>query len=205
MSAKPAAEGAVVAEKPKSKKMLLIIVAVVVLALVGGGAAFFLMKKKPAEGEEGEEAVAEKTEKPEKPAVIRKAPDPKSPPTFMPLESMVVNLADPGGLRFAQFSITLKLEDSKTGDTVKLYMPAIRNGILLEVSQRTADELLGLEGKEKLARAILREVSGQLGFELDDEEEEEEEADTAKPTKKKRRAPAYTPVQAVLFSSFIIQ
>lgn len=199
MSAKPAAEGAEAAEKPKSKKMLIIIIAaVVVLALVGGGAAFFLMKKKPAEGEEGADA-----EHSEKPAVVRKAPDPKAPPTFMPIENMVVNLADPGGGRFAQVGITLKLEDAKTADNVKLYMPAIRNGILLEISQRTADELLGVEGKEKLTKAIIREVSGQLGFEVDDEEEEA--ADSAKASKKKRKAPAYTPVQAVLFSSFIVQ
>jgi flagellar FliL protein len=200
MSAKPAAEGAEAAEKPKSKKMLIIIIAaVVVLALVGGGAAFFLMKKKPAEGEEG--ADAEHTEK--KPAMVRKAPDPKAPPTFMPIENMVVNLADPGGGRFAQVGITLKLEDAKTADNVKLYMPAIRNGILLEISKRTADELLGVEGKEKLTKAIIREVSGQLGFEVDDEEEEPE--DTAKASKKKKKAPAYTPVEAVLFSSFIVQ
>lgn len=198
MSAKPAAEGAAVADKPKSKKMLLIIIGVVVLALVGGGAAFFLLKPKHAE-EEGAEAEAHA-----KPAAApRKAPDPKAPPTFLPIDNMVVNLADPGGGRFAQVGITLKLEDSKTADNVKLYMPSIRNAILMEISQRTADELLGVEGKEKLTRAIVREVSGQLGFEVDDEDEEE--VDTAKSTKKKRKAPSYTPVQAVLFSSFIVQ
>jgi flagellar protein FliL len=199
MSAKPAGEGAAVAEKPKSKKMLIIIIAaVVVLALVGGAGAFFLMKKKPAEGEDGADA-----DHSEKPAVVRKAPDPKVPPTFLPIDNMVVNLADPGGGRFAQVGITLKLEDAKTADNVKLYMPAIRNGILLEISQRTADELLGVEGKEKLTKAIIREVSGQLGFEVDDEEDTTE--DTAKTSKKKRKVPVYTPVQAVLFSSFIVQ
>jgi flagellar FliL protein len=202
MSAKPAAEGAAVAEKPKSKKMLFIIIGVVVLALVGGGAAFFLLKKKPHddEGAEGAEPVAHA--KPAAPPP-RKAPDPKTPPTFMPIENMVVNLADPGGGRFAQVGITLKLEDAKTADNVKLYMPSIRNAILMEISKRTADELLGIQGKEKLTRAIVREVSGQLGFELDDEDEEE--TDPVKAAKKKRRAPAYTPVEAVLFSSFIVQ
>jgi flagellar FliL protein len=178
--------------------LIVIIAAVVLLALVGGGAAFFLMKKKPADGEDGADA-----EHSEKPAVVRKAPDPKVPPTFLPIDNMVVNLADPGGGRFAQVGITLKLEDAKTADNVKLYMPAIRNGILLEISQRTADELLGVEGKEKLTKAIIREVSGQLGFEVDDDEEAPE--DSTKTSKKKRKVPAYTPVQAVLFSSFIVQ
>jgi len=198
MSAKPAAEGAAAAEKPKSKKMLFIIIGVVVLlALVGGGAAFFLLKKKPAEGEDGADAGHA-----EKPAVVHKAPDPHAPPTFMPIDNMVVNLADPGGGRFAQVGITLKLEDSKTADNIKLYMPAIRNGILLAISQRTADELLGVEGKEKLTKAIIRDISAELGYEVDDEENPE---DAAKASKKKRKGPAYTPVQAVLFSSFIVQ
>ena len=201
MSAKPAAEGAAAAEKPKSKKMLFIIIGVVVLALVGGGAAFFLTKKKHADGEEGADT-EHAAPKPTAAAPAHKAPDPKNPPTYLPVDNMVVNLADPGGGRFAQVGITLKLEDAKTADTVKLYMPSIRNGILMEISQRTADELLGVEGKEKLTRAIVREVSSHLGFELDDEDAPE---DAAKAPKKKRKAPAYTPVQAVLFSSFIVQ
>lgn len=200
MSAKPAAEGAAVAEKPKSKKMLFIIIGVVVLALVGGGAAFFLLKKGHTE-EEG--ADGEQTAHAKPAPAPRKAPDPKAPPTFMPIENMVVNLADPGGGRFAQVGITLKLEDAKTADEVKLYMPAIRNAVLMTISQRTADELLGIEGKEKLTRAIIREVSAQLGFDIGDDDEEE--ADPAKAAKKKKRPPAYTPVQAVLFSSFIVQ
>lgn len=195
MATKPEAAGAAAAEKPKSKKMLFIIIGVLVLALGGGAAAFFLLKKHPEEG--GETA----TKSAHAPAP-RKAPDPKSPPTYLPLESMVVNLADPGGVRFAQLGITLKVEDSKTADSVKLFMPSVRNAVLLLVSQRSADELLAVEGKEKLSRAIIREVSLQLGYDVGDDEDED---DAKSSSKRKRRAPAYTPVQEVLFSSFIIQ
>ena len=198
MSAKPSAEGAAPAEKPKSKKMLLIIIgAVVVLALVGGGAAFFLMKKKHADEDTGDDTHAAKPA----PAPVHKAPDPKSPPTYLPMDNMVVNLADPGGSRFAQVGISLKLDDTKTADTVKLYMPSIRSAVLLQISQRTADELLSPEGKEKLTKAIIREVSEQLGYEVEDEEE----AATSAASKKKRRPLPPSPVQAVLFSSFIVQ
>jgi flagellar FliL protein len=195
MSAKPAAEGEAPA-KPKSKKLLFIIIGVVVLALVGGGAAFFLLKKKPAD-EEGEDGA----EKHDKPAVVhKKPPDPKAPPTYLPMDNMVVNLADAGGSRFAQVGITLKLDDAKTADTVKLYMPSIRSGVLMLISQRTADELLAVEGKEKLTKAIIREVSEQLGYEVDDEDD----ASASAKKKKKRNLPP-SPVQAVLFSSFIVQ
>lgn len=181
-------------EKPKSKKMLIIIVAVVLLVvLIGGGAAFFLMKKKDTDEDTGADKPA--------PTAVRKKPDSKAPPTYLPMDNMVVNLADPGGGRFAQVGITFKLDDSKTADAVKLYMPSIRNAILFEISKRTSDELLAIEGKESLTRAIIREVSAQLGYEVEDEEPE----DGAKTTKKRRAALPPSPVQAVLFSSFIVQ
>ncbi len=194
MSDKPQAAAAE-PEKPKSKKMLIIILAVVLLlVLVGGGAAFFLLKKKPTDDEEHGDA------KP-KPAVVHKKVDPKAPPVYLPMDNMVVNLADAGGGRFAQVGITFKVDDAATSDAIKLYMPSIRNAILMQISQRTSDELLALEGKEKLTRAIVREVSMQLGYEVEDEEEE----DAAKPAKKRRPPPPPSPVQAVLFSSFIVQ
>lgn len=166
-----AAEGE--AAPKKGKKMLIIILAVVILLVVaGGGAAFFLLKKK---GGGEEEAEAEKTKAPKV--------DLKSPPTFLPLENMVVNLADPGGNRFAQVGITLQVADLKTGDAIKVFMPSIRNGVLLLLSQRTTEELLQVQGKEQLAADIIAEVSRQLGYE----------------------GQKNNPIQAVLFSSFIVQ
>ena len=111
----------------KSKKMLLIIIGVVVAVLVigGGAAAWFISSRShAAEDEEGGGA----------PAAHKEAP--KVAPTFLPLENMVVNLADPGGDRFAQIGITLELEDAKTAEQVKQYLPSIRSGILMLVSQR---------------------------------------------------------------------
>jgi flagellar protein FliL len=178
----PAAEGA----PKKSKKLLFIIIGVVVLALIGAGAAFFVLKKNTAESGDGEEEAA----------VEHHAPDPGTPPTFLPLDSMVVNLADPGGNRFVQLAITLQVQDAHTGDAIKVYMPSIRNGVLMLVSQRTADEILKPEGKEQLAKAIIEEISGVMGYELDEPHEEK--------GKKRRRAPP-NPLQGVLFSSFIVQ
>lgn len=193
MSDKPQAAAAE-PEKPKSKKMLVIIVAVLLLVLVGGGAAFFLLKKGPADEEEHADTKA-------KPAVVHKKLDPKAPPVYLPMDNMVVNLADAGGGRFAQVGLTFKVDDAATADAIKLYMPSIRNAILMQISQRTSDELLATEGKEKLTEAIVREVSIQLGYEVADEEDDA----SAKPSKKKRPPPPPSPVQAVLFSSFIVQ
>lgn len=184
--------------KPKSKKLLFIIIGVVVLALIGAGAAFFLMKKSH-DDEEGDGAEGSHKE------AAHEAPpprDPKVPPTFMPLDSMVVNLADPGGNRFAQLGITLQLADAKTADDIKAYMPSVRNGILILVSQRTADELLKADGKVALTHDIIAEISSVMGYEYE-HPDDEPEAD-AKGKKKKKRA-VYNPVEGVLFSSFIVQ
>jgi len=198
MSAAAATADAEAPAKPKSKKLLFIIIGVVVLALVGGGAAFFLMKKGHAD-EEGEEGAAtEETRAPEPPKH-----DPKAPPTFLPLDNMVVNLADPGGNRFAQLGITLQLTDPKIAEDMKVYMPSIRNGILILISQRTAEDMLRIEGKEALAQAIIGEISNVMGYDYEDPNAEPE-ADT-KGKKPKRKRAVYNPISGVLFSSFIVQ
>lgn len=180
----------------KSKKMLIIIIGVVVAVLVigGGAAAWFLSSRSHADDEEGGAAPAHKEA-------------PKAAPTFLPMENMVVNLADPGGDRFAQIGITLELDDAKTAEQVKQYLPSIRSGILMLVSQRTSGELLQREGKEKLAADILREVSRPLGFAVPSERARAPAADKEEDAEERpsRRRAERNPVRRVLFSSFIIQ
>ncbi len=165
------------APKKKSKKLLFIIAGVLVLALAGAGGALFILKKNTADEHGDEEAVAEENHKP------------KNPPTFLPLENMVVNLADAGGNRFVQLGLTLQLQDAATETAVKAFIPSIRSQILVLLSQRTAEEMLQVQGKEKLSADIIAAISKEMGYA------------SAKPGAK---APP-NPVQAVLFSSFIVQ
>ena len=192
-AAAAAATDAPDAPKKKSKKLLFIIIGVLVLGLAGAGGAFFIMKKNAAAAEGADEEE-------EAPAKVAKV-DPKSAPTFLPLDNMVVNLADPGGNRFIQVGLTLQLQDAATGEAVKAFMPSIRSQILLLLSQRTADEVLQVQGKEKLSSDIIAAVSETMGYPVP--EAEDEAADT-KPKKKRKKAEP-SPVQAVLFSSFIVQ
>ena len=193
MSAPPPA-----AAPAKSKKMLIIIGVVVAVLVIGGGAAAWFLTRSHGDEEEGGGA----------PAARKEAP--KVAPTFLPMENMVVNLADPGGDRFAQIGITLELEDAKTAEQVKLYLPTIRSSILMLVSQRTSAELLVREGKEKLAADIRREVSRPLGYSVPTERERARSADAEqdgdaedRPARNKRTE--RNPVLRVLFSNFIIQ
>ncbi len=189
----PATEGDA---PPKKSKLKLILIGVLVLVLAGGGGgAFLLMSKKKAKGddEHAEEAAPQQISVP------------KVPPTFLALDNVVVNLADTGGERMIQLGITLQISDAKVADQVKVYMPRIRNDVIRLVSQRTTGDLLQAEGKEKLAAAILRAVGEPLGLVNDDEDTEEEDESPKNKKKKKKAAKAPSPIQAVLFSSFIIQ
>ena len=210
MSAAPAATAAAAtAAKGGKKKLIIIIAAVLVLVLGGGGAAFFMMKKAPVEGEEGaDDADHAKTDAPVSKTKPKPKYDPKRPPTFLPLDPFTVNLADRESERYAQVAVTLEVDDSKTADELKLYMPAIRNNILMVLSHKTAEQLLTREGKQKLATAILHAAVRPLGYEIEEEAEalEDPAADTApKKKKKKKPVPPVLPVTAVHFSNFIVQ
>jgi len=180
---------------PKSKKMLLIVVVLLVVIALGAVGAVLYLKKQRDAAAFGDEAQPEAKQHVE-----------TGSPTYLPLDNMVVNLADQGGERVAQIGVTFELQDAKAVEKVKLYLPTIRSSVLLLVSQRTSEELLKIEGKEKLAKDILREASVPFGG----IEEEVDEADTSKTGKnpssrKRRRAPVDQPIQRVLFSSFIVQ
>jgi flagellar FliL protein len=182
---------------PKSKKKLFIIIGVVVALLLGGG-GFFVMKQRAAAAAAAAEADGAE------PAAHAAAPahGAKAPPVYLPLDNMVVNLADPGGEKVAQVGITFEVRDAHASDSVKSYLPTIRSAVLMLLSQRTAEELLSAEGKKKLIEDILLEASVPFGG--GGEAEPVDEGATAKKKPKKKAAIEF-PVIGVLFSSLIVQ
>jgi flagellar FliL protein len=214
-AAAPIAE-AVAVPSAKGKKKLIIIIAAVLLVLAagGGGAAFYLKKKAAAAAaaaEAGDEdgATAQADAKADK-------HDPAHPPTFLPLEPFVVNLADKDADRYAQIGITLEVDDAKFAEQLKAYMPAIRNGVLMVLAHKTSAELLERAGKVALAAEIMREAVRPLGIEVEepqaapadkvDDTKAGDDAPPVKPKPKPKKAPAeHNPVRHVHFSNFIIQ
>ncbi len=154
-----AAETPDVAPPAGGKKKKIIIITVAVLALAGGGTgAFFMLKGKPAEvtaegkagaradgGAKGDDKAAQKR-------------DPKVKPTFIPLESFTVNLADKENERYAQVVFSIEAADSATGDAIKAHLPAIRGRVLMTLSSKSAADLGGREGKVMLAKEILADA-----------------------------------------------
>jgi flagellar FliL protein len=191
----------------KGKKKLIIIIAIVLLLVLAGGgaAAYFVMKQRAAAvaAEEGGDEAA--------PAAHTSASkDPhRAAPVFVALDPFVVNLADKDAERYAQIGLTLEVDDAKFAEEMKIYMPAIRNSILMILAHKNSSELLERAGKEALAAEIMRESVRPMGIEIDPPADAGG-ADHATPgeagAKPKPGRPAvHNPVRRVHFASFIVQ
>lgn len=186
----PAADGA--GAPKKSKKLLVIIlVLVVVLLLAGIGVVTLLLLKKG--GGHDEASPAPVAAAPAEPALAPGGVDLSKPPTFVPLDPFVVNLAAGEGDRLLQVVIALRVIDAKTGDGLKGFMPEIRHRINLILRGKLPSELGTPEGQEALATRIADDINEVLGF----------------PPNRGGARPIGSvpglPIQAVLFNSIIIQ
>jgi len=189
MSTAAAAEPAVPAKAGKKKLILIIVLALVTVLAASGGVAVWLLKKQ-VHAEEEADADADEGDVGKARQMAQR--DPNSVPVFVALDNFTVNLADRETDRYAQIGISLELHDAKAGDRIKLFMPAIRNNILMVLAHKRSSDLLERTGKDQLASEVLRETERAMGNEPD--------APVAKGGHEDTRV-----VRAVHFSNFIIQ
>lgn len=178
MSTAAAVEGAAPVKKAGKKKLVIIAAAALVLLLLLGAGGVLLLKQRQAAADD-EGAVAAKGE------AKAQRRDPSAVPVFVPLDSFTINLADREVDRYAQIGMALELNDAHEAERIKQYMPAIRNNILMVLSNKRSSDLLERSGKEQLAAEVKRETERALGVEPG--------------------AKGAHPVRAVQFSNFIIQ
>lgn len=129
--------------KGKSKKLVMLIAALVLLAAAGGGAAWYFHQKATSADVKGEGGDGKPAKK-----------EAGKPPVFNTLENFTVNLS--GGDHFMQLGIVLQLKDEETAEKVKVFLPVIRNHILLLLSAKTAEELESPKGKQALIAEVLK-------------------------------------------------
>lgn len=192
------AEAEVAAPMPKKrgKLMLFIVIGALVLALGGGGAAYFLLKKKPAdESADGEEPPTEvKSKKKDKKA------DP-NPPSFHKFDkAFTVKLQTEEQEAYLQAEVQLRVLDSAALEALKQYDPELKHRIMLILLAKKASELTTAQGVQRLSNEIREAVNNTLDPPVPkkgkEKAEPKEPGDVAAPD---------APVQAVLFTSFIIQ
>jgi flagellar FliL protein len=184
--AKKTAEPEATPPKKKGKLMLFIILGVVVVALLGGGAFFMLKKNVAAEDENSGDTASHA-------APVKKKVENKEPPVFYKFEKpFTVKLQTEQQEAYLQTEVQLKLLDQHGQELIKQYEPELKHRITLSLMEKKASDLGTAAGVQKLANE-LRDISNAVI---------ENTAATAEPA---ANAAPDAPVQAVLFSTFIIQ
>jgi len=216
------------AEKPKSKKTLFIIIGLVVI--IAGAVGGYLYMQSSAEARKIQEAEAKRPENILKKQLMERKEN--APPIYIPLEEMIVNLPGRGGEHYLQTKIVLRTNDSSTEGKIKNFMPVIRDKIITVLSSRQMQELATVEGKVMMAREIALVINSIIAPQLTAIYILQQQPGTAdmqnlerigavpketssgqKITSEAARAAAEfwnvtemdLPVQAVLFSSFVMQ
>lgn len=177
---------------PKKKTKLFVIIGAVVLVvvLIGVGVGIMMSKKKAAEEDTGDEPAKEE------PAAKKKGHE--EPPVFVKLEAFTVKLQSDGQDAYLQTTPEMRVLDAAAGDKIKQYTPEIRHRVLLILSAKKASDLATPQGVQQLANEIRDEINGIVG-------EPRRKKPAAAGTGPAEKAGPDDPVQAVLFTSFIVQ
>lgn len=83
------------------------------------------------------------------------------------VEPLTVNLRG-GEQQYLQASITLKLAKPEASAKVKLHMPAIRNNMIYLLSEKSAEEISNMQGKQRLLVESRDAVNRAIGLEAAD-------------------------------------
>ncbi|RCS58322.1 flagellar basal body-associated FliL family protein [Parvibium lacunae] len=181
--------GAEAAPAPKSKKKLFLILGLVIVLIAGGAGGFlFMQSKKAKEAEAKQGAAKQDAEGGEEKGDGHAANDPKHPPVFVQMDKFVFNLASapPDKTGVGQVEMQIRVEDAKVSETIKAYMPLIRNNILLLLTSKAYDDVATIEGKKILQEELIEAIRQPLPKRADK-------------GKDKSRG-----IQAVTFSAFIM-
>jgi flagellar FliL protein len=217
--ADPAAAGGAVPVKRGKKKLLIMVAAALAVVLVLGAGTIVYLKKRAAHAAAAEVDEDGPTANSTAANAEAAAHDALTPPTYLPLDPFVVNLADKETDRYAQVGITLEVDSSVVADQMRAYMPSIRNAILMVITRKTSRELLDAMGKEQLADEIAREAVRPMGIDIAAPQPVTlapeaipasglpmVASDAAAPAKRvSLRGLTRNPIRHVHFSSFIIQ
>jgi flagellar protein FliL len=156
----------------KMKKIIIIVVAVVVL-LGGAGAGVYFFKPdllpasiRPkdrnaelaaaaAEGKDAKEAKKDQGKKKDKGEHEKEV--------GADLDVFVVNLAGGGAPRYLRTTLSLGVKDEHEKEKIKELSGKIRDAVIMYLTQRKAEELIDLEGKNKLREALHKQINEAVG------------------------------------------
>ena len=138
----PEKEQKEVQEKPRSKKLLIILPVLLVLLGVGGAGAYFKFVRVPAKSAEEKKQI-EST-------------------VYYEMDTLIVNLADPGGKRFLKATIKLKVSSPSAVEECKSHNFQMRDLVLTLLSSKECGEIMSPEDKVVLKKQIIETLNRML-------------------------------------------
>lgn len=81
------------------------------------------------------------------------------------LDVFVVNLAGGGAPRYLRTTLTLGVKDEHEKEKIKELSGKIRDAVIMYLTQRKAEELADLEGKNKLREELHKQINEAVGDE----------------------------------------
>ena len=145
-------DAAIAEEAAKKKKKMLIIIIAALVVVLGGGIGVYMYMKSSAEARLAAEIEEKKPENILKKQLAERKLN--APPIYIPLDEIVVNLPGRGGEHYLQTKIVLRTADSKTEGKIKDFLPLIRDRIITVLSSRQMQELATVEGKTQMAKEV---------------------------------------------------
>jgi flagellar protein FliL len=147
VESKPVVETKTTGEAPKKSRKLWILLGILVFIVAAGGGAAFLAYPH-FRGNRGANAVKAK-------------PEPKHAQVkgILPLESFLVNLADPDNICFVKATFQLGLEEELKEEKDNVAIASIRDAIISLLTSKTSEQLISSQGKDKLREEIRSRVN----------------------------------------------
>jgi len=138
-----------------SNKILFILVGVLCVLVLGMGGGMFMIYAKLAKmGAPVESAEADQN------AEKAKAEEPGK---MVPLETFIVNLADPGGNRYLRVTMDLEVTGGKPAeDEMARRVPQLRDAILMILPTKRYADISTTEGKTTMREELTGAINGLL-------------------------------------------
>lgn len=147
-------DGQVASLQGKIKLLMMLLVGAVLLALGVGGYAFLSVQGLTAEVGDVKEVVAKRAAGVEK-ALPEMEASARHVGTIHPLGNFVVNLLDPGNVRYVNCRIEVEVEDSATVKEITARDALFKDAIISLLGNQTYEDLLGIEGKAQLREELM--------------------------------------------------
>jgi len=147
-------DGQLVALQGKVKLLMMLLVVCLLLALGVGGFAFTQVGSLKQELSDVKAVVSKRAAGVEK-ALPEMEASARHVGTIHPLGNFVVNLLDPGNVRYVNCRIEVEVEDSATVKAITARDALFKDAVISLLGNQTYEDLLGIEGKAQLREELM--------------------------------------------------